>query len=193
MSCSSLLYRAFTAESYATEFLAGRFRMRRVDQYREIEDAARVDATEGLGHYVDGIGVNEHFELGNPIYVLCCSAADVDLRFLRSKMGSFVVRISDPAQLATDITYSLKQSGMKIFGDTKCRAVEYTKGSRIEDNLDEMERAELSVVQKPPLFSEEKEHRLFVVTNVDCLAQSMPAHISISLQRPLPYAEIVHC
>lgn len=167
--------------------------MGRLDHYRVIEDSARVDAAEGLGHYVDGVGINKHFELGNPIYILCCSAADVDLSFLRSKMGAFVVRITDPAQLAADITDHLKQKSIKIFGDTKCRTVEYTKGTKVKDDLDEIGRAELSVVQKHSSFSKEKEHRFFVVVNADCSTRSMPVHINVSLLRPLHYAGILRC
>ena len=193
MTCSSPLYRAFTTEHYAREFVEGRFRMGRLDRYRDIEDGARVDATEGLGHYVGGDGVNEHFELGNPIYILCCSAADVDLQFLRAKMGPFIVKISDPSQLVTDISSSIKEQGMKLFGTARCRAVEYNKGSKVTADLDEMGRAELSLAQKHSSFSKEKEHRLFVVVNADCSAKSMPEHVDVNVGRALPYAEMLGC
>lgn len=193
MTCSSPLYRAFTTELHARKFVEGRFRMGRLDQYRDIEDRARIDATEGLGRYVDGDGVNEHFELGNPIYILCCSAADVSLPFLRAKMGPFIVKISDPSRLAADITSSIKEQGMKLFGAARCRAVEYTKGSKITADLDEMGRAELSLVQKHPSFSEEKECRLFVVVNADCPTKSTPEHVDVNVGRTLPYAEVLAC
>lgn len=193
MTCSDSLYRAFTDERFAREFVEGRFRMGRLDRYREIEDRARVDASEGLGHYVDGDGVNEHFELGNPIYILCCSAADVDLSSLRAKMGPFIVKISDPSRLAADITSSLKDQGMKLFGAARCRAVEYTKGSKVTAELDEMARAELSLVQKHSSFSEEKECRLFVVVNADCPTNSMPQNIDVNVGRALSYAEVLAC
>ncbi len=191
MTCSSPLYRAFTAENHARDFVAGRFRIGRLDMYRDIEDAARSDATEGYGYYVDGSGVSEYFELGNPVYILCCSGGDIDLSFLKSKMGPFVIKIANPAQLATDIADCLNTDQIKIFGDVKCRAVEYTKGSEINVHLDEIGRAELSVTQKHPLFSPEKEHRFFIVVNTNGPTQNMPTYIDINLKRILDYVELL--
>lgn len=192
VTCTKLLYRAFTDRCYAREFSdAGSFRIGRLDRYREIENAARVDATEGLGHYVDGEGTNEHFELGNPIYILCCSAADVDLAFLKRKMGSFIVKINDPERLATDITTYLKQQNIMLFGDVRCRSVDYTKGTTVDAELDEMRRAELSITQKHPRFSDEKEDRLYAVMNANCPKQLLASHIDINLGRRLPYVEVL--
>jgi hypothetical protein len=56
-----------------------------------------------------------------------------------------------------------------------------------------MGRAELSLVQKHPSFSEEKECRLFVVVNADCPTKSTPEHVDVNVGRTLPYAEVLAC
>lgn len=194
MTCSEYLYRAFTDFRYAREFVsAGRFRLGRLDRYREIENAARVDAAEGYGHYVDQAGIHEHFRRGEPIYLLCCSGKDVDLTFLRRKMGPAIVRINDPQQLATDITDYLERMNIKLFGKVLCRKVDYTKGTVIESELDPMQRAELSTAQKHPCFREEREQRLYAVINVACPTSILAPHVDIDLGHSLSYVEVLPC
>lgn len=153
----------------------------------------RVDATEGLGHYVDKDGINVHFQVGLPIYLLCCSGKNIDLTFLRRKMGPAVVRIKDPKQLASDITGYLTEIKIKLFGDVQCHAVQYTKNTIIEEELDSSRRADLSVVQKHSCFAQEQEQRLHAEINVACSTHILASYIEIDLSRPLPYAELVSC
>lgn len=193
MSYPQILYRAFTDLCYAQQFAdAGRFRIGRLDSYRNIENNARADAEEGLGRYIDKDGISEYFELGNPIYILSCSAETVDLTFLRRKMGPFIARINDPKQLAHDITLYLQEQEIKVFGEIRYRAVNYTKGAIINAELDAMERAELSIVQKHSCFSEEREQRLFAIINAHCPASLLASHVEINLGRPLPYVEVLN-
>lgn len=193
MSYPNLLYRAFTDLCYARQFAdAGRFRIGRLDWYRNIENAARGDAEEGLGHYIDTDGISEYFKLGNPIYILSCSTEDVDLVFLKRKMGPFIIRINDPLQLAYDIAAYLKEQEIKFFGEVRYRAVGYTKGAVINTAHNAMERAELSIAQKHPHFSEEKEQRLYAIVNTHCPTPLLTSHLEINLGRRLPYVEILH-
>ena len=51
--------------SYALDFVrSGRFRLGRLDAYQHIEDNARADNSEGMGHYVSPDGISMHFEFG---------------------------------------------------------------------------------------------------------------------------------
>jgi hypothetical protein len=192
MTCPTLLYRAFTDLCHARQFAdAGRFRIGRLDCYQNIENAARMDAAEGHGYYIDKNGISENFELGNVIYVLCCSAENVDLAFLRRKMGSFLAQINDPKQLACDIAAYLKAQKVKLLGEVRYRAVEYSKGETVTAELDEMKRAELSIAQKHSCFSEEKEQRLCAIVNVHCPKPLLASYLEIDLGRRLPYVEIL--
>ena len=40
----------------------------------------------------------------------------------------FVAEINDPNQLASDIMAYLEEQKIKLFGNVRCRAVDYTKG-----------------------------------------------------------------
>lgn len=100
MTFPHVLYRGFTQLSYALDFIqSGRFRLGRLDVYQDIEDISRSDNSEGMGHFVSPDGASMHFELGNPTYLFCCSVGDVDIAFLRRRMGPFIVRITQPNQL----------------------------------------------------------------------------------------------
>lgn len=192
MTYPTLLYRAFTDLCYARLFAdAGRFRLGRLDSYRDNENKERKDPAEGYGYYIDKNGVAENFELRNVIYVLCCSAENVDLAFLRRKMGPFITKINDPKQLACDIAAYLKAQKIKLFADVGYRAVEYSRGEVVNAELDEMKRAELSIAQKHPCFSEQKEQRLYAIVNINRPRPLLASHIEIDLGRRLPYVEVL--
>ncbi len=192
MSYSGVLYRAFDDIRFAQQFAeSGRFRLGRLDYYCDIESAERADASEGQGHYIDGEGASIRFYLGNPIYILSCSSEDVDLAFRRKRMGSFVVRINDPKRLMGDLDDFLKDQQIKLFGGVRGNPVSYNKGQVVGNDLDAMERAELSVRQKPPSFAEEKEFRIYTITDIRCPKLFLARHIEIDLARALSYVEIL--
>ena len=92
--------------------------MRRVEYYRSVEHASRVDADEGQGYLrvpgdVPAVTVNRetmevagrreepgyfNWRLGflNPTYILCFSDARVGASFLSKRYGRYVVAIHDP-------------------------------------------------------------------------------------------------
>jgi len=190
MTCAAVRYRAFTHARFANDFVnKGRFRLGRLDHYRRIEDSLRADPSEGLGHYVDRAGVNEYFERGEAIYVLCCSAPEVERSVLRQK-GEYVAKIADPNQLAGDIGKYLADQGVKLIGQVSCRAVEYTKGEVLLIADDPATRANLSIVQKHPRFAAEKEERIYAISSADDLSKT-PIHLEIDLQRRLQYVELL--
>ncbi len=115
-----VLYRAFETHEYADAFTKfGKFRVGALRTYKQIENSKRRDSTEGDGHYIDGKGVNAHFQLGNDVYVLSCSKANVDLKFLRKKFGRYVVRINEPRELASDMQSYMEQRGICTFSGVK--------------------------------------------------------------------------
>lgn len=180
--------------SYALDFArSGRFRLGRLDAYQHIEDIARADNSEGMGHYVSPDGTSMHFEFGNPTYLLCCSGSDVDLAFLRRKMGPFIVRITQPTQLVSLIDDFLKEKRIKTFGGVKGAPVQYNKGQIVHDELDAAKRAFLSLAQKHPCFAEEREYRLYAVINIECPIDLLAPFLSVDLECRLPFVELLPC
>lgn len=160
-----VLYRAFETHEYADAFTNGKFRMGALSTYKQIENSNRCDSSEGDGHYTDGNGVNTRFQLGNDVYVLSCSKANVNLKFLRKKFGRYVVRINEGRRLASDIRSYMEQRGIYNFGGVKGINVSYTKGAVVTEDLDPMDRAILSISQKHRCFSEEFEYRFYTILN----------------------------
>jgi len=161
----SPLFRAFTEEQYANDFIRGKFRFGELGRYRRIEDQSRQDASEGYGHYVDSRNHQWHTELGGAIYVLSFSGPDVDQYFLRERMGAFVVRLDDPEGFCRDIERHMESRGIRSFNGIHGRLVEYTRGQTIRREMDAGQRAMLSVTQKPDTFRHECEYRLYTILN----------------------------
>lgn len=186
-----LVFRAYSKPEYAGRFVSnGQFRLGKLHLYRDIEDKSRADETEGLGHYKDKDGIHEHFQFGNQIYLISFSTIDVDKDFLREKMGNAVITINSLEKLITDINEYLNANGYATFGGVKGRRIQYNKGGVVSEELDEMDRAILSVTQKPEWFSPECEYRLFVIINEQKCTRPLNDYIEINLGKKLPYAEI---
>ncbi|MCI0559249.1 MAG: hypothetical protein MN733_12200 [Nitrososphaera sp.] len=197
MNFPHVLYRAFETHKYADAFTKiGKFRMGALRTYKQIENSNRRDSTEGDGHYIDGKGVNAHFQLGNDVYVLSCSKANVDLKFLREKFGRYVVRINKPSRLASDIRSYMEQRGICNFGGVKGISVTYTKGAVVTEDLDPMGRAKLSISQKHRCFSKECEYRFYTILNQNPLnpkplPEIQDGYLTIDLARELSYVEVL--
>lgn len=161
----SPLFRAFTKEQYANDFVRGKFRFGELGRYRRIEDPSRQDGSEGYGHYVDSQNHQWHTELGGAIYILPFSGPDVDQRFLRETMGAFIVRLDDPEGFCRDIERHMESRGIRSFNGVHGRPVEYTKGHTILREMDPGQRAVQSVTQKPDTFRQQCEYRLYMILN----------------------------
>jgi len=186
------MYRAFTEERYARAFVErGKLRLRRLDLYRDIEDGCRRDASEGMGSYVDNRGHQWDFEMGNSIYVLCCSDAQVDVRFLREKFGAYIVRINDSASLAHDMERFMNASGMRTFNGVHGRRVDYRKGAVTTQEFDSMQLAILSITQKPARFAPESEYRFFTILSNAIPSGTGKRFLDINIGHRLRYAELV--
>lgn len=208
------LFKAFSKMEYAEAFIKeGCFRMGSLNNYRSIEDGERRDAFEGHGHIrVPGQVVRAHFkvddpdyfdttegpghrdvhtEIGNPIYIFSTSLPQVDLRYLKSKFGQFIVQIDAPKQLAIDITEHLKRRPEKYAGGIEGSFVSYNRGEVVDRELDSVERTYLSYSQKSIDFSDEHEFR-FVAINMDRPSErEIHDYLEIDLGGPVPYARII--
>ena len=186
------LLRDFGEPMYAEGFLSkGEFRLGKLQLYQNTENKNRVDVTEGYGYYRDENNIHEHSEFGGYIYLLSLATITVDIDYLKNKMGGSVVRINSVEQFVLDINEYLNTNGYSTFGGVKGRFVQYNKGRVISDELDEMDRAILSVTQKPECFSQENEYRLFVIINHQRCAKPLNDYIYINLGKKLDYAELM--
>jgi len=164
-------YRAFECKEYARQFIdSGRFRMGCLLSYRESEDKSRRDPTEGRGHTVEpGIvtvglfspnpaqkpiwmreqGYQEHhiLEAGNAKFCFCTCLPEARPAHIVTAFGKYIIKISDPRQLAEDINdyFFSKGQGFLIVG---CEVV-YNKGQKLARVLGDNERLDLAYKQKP--------------------------------------------
>jgi hypothetical protein len=187
---ASPLLRAFSQERFAVDFVQGKLRFGLLERYRQIEDGSRQDRSEGYGHFLDAQNQAWHVEFGGPIYVLCFSRPEVEFKFLRDRMGLFVVRLGDPVALARDVETYMASHGIRTFNGVHGRPVEYNKGMVVSRELDAMQRAILSVTQKPAQYRQECEYRLFTIVNQH--PQSPVAEfVNIDLGAPIQSAELL--
>lgn len=185
------LFRAFKEEKYAIEFIdKGEFRFGELAYYRDIEDDARRDDSEGYGRYFDHQNIQYDFELGNPIYLFPCAVPDVDLKYLRARFGQFIVRINDPQLFVQQTEAYLATQGVHTFNGIHGNTVKYTKGTKFDQELDSTQRVKLSLIQKPSGYHRESEYRLFTILKHDseCPPQ---AFLKINLGQSLRYAEML--
>ncbi len=186
-SLKNPLFRAFTDEQYASDFLNGKFRLRLLSQYRNIEDHSRKDGTEGYGHFIDKLDSHWHTEFAGPIYVLCFAKPEVDSVYLKEKMGNFIVKIERPTMLALDIEEYLTVCNIRTFNGVHGRPVAYTKGQKYDQNTAQLTRAELSVTQKPAAYRHECEYRFYIILNQQP-SEPVAEFLNIDLSRRLSYA-----
>ncbi|MEQ8767871.1 MAG: hypothetical protein RL885_28465 [Planctomycetota bacterium] len=211
-SSAPYLLRAFQKLEHA-EDLAFRGRVRFVDvhYYKDIEDPARRDGSEGSGQlrvpsnsvetlHIDsatGKTLGSTFAPGylnfgstyiHPVYALCMSGPGVDLSFLRRKMGRYVVRIRDPERLVDDVVESLQECPIpdrEVFF-VHLLPVEYKKGlvgAKPDDTV------RLSYAQKPPDFVDECEYRL--VIGVSGVRPDVPVEFFLTLRSAGEYCELL--
>lgn len=213
MNLPKILYRTFSKEIYALDFINnGRFRLGLIDHYAKIEDEKRIDQTEGesssyVKTTVQDVTINQaKSEISlvedksgylhvrgsrvNPLYLLCTSGKEVDLDFLR-EMGGFVVRVNDPTALLNDIENAEPiNSKMEKRGKCIIEKVLYTKGQIENFDPDSIDAVKRSYTQKPPSFKNECEYR-FIVTTIPLLGEDADKFLFYNLNRKLEYLEII--
>lgn len=214
-------YKAYKCEDHAKQFLeSGTFRMGCLLSYREIEDKSRRDPTEGYGHtkepgivtvgwvspnpagktiWAKEMGHQEHhIELGNAVFCFCTCLPEVDLAHMSNMFGKYIVKIDDPRKLAEDINDYFISIGQKFLIEG-CKVV-YNKGQKLNRELTNNERLDLSYKQKPESFSLDFEFRIVAIKfrksseqpcELKCKylsGQFEPCRfIGVNLNRPLNY------
>lgn len=180
------LYKVFDNEAYAIAFADnGRFRLTLLNKYREIEDLARQDNSEGKAH-IRIPGGYYHEEMGNPCYLMCTSGPTVDLGYIKNKFGRYVVKILAPETLLAEIT---KVKPVNTIIDCDLLEVEYSKG--MEQDFDFKKRipgSKLSICQKSRIFSKECEYRYMVMTFTN-FSLDNPSYLEYDLRGGLSYLE----
>ena len=185
-----VLFRAFTCRSFAEDFVEGRFRLGSLAHYPDTPDESRQDSSEGTASYRDTRGIDTTSINGNSReqYVLCCSTKDVDISYLRKKMGEYIVKIHDPSALAKEMERFLENNRVPTFNGVHGRLVEYTKN---EVKHGEIDNFDLSLRQKNRGYVEESEYRLFFILSHQDSRFVQENHFHIDLGRPLKFAEIL--
>jgi hypothetical protein len=178
-------YKAFDWKKYAEDFMyRGTFRLNCLGYCRNMEDESRRDSTEGYGHTKEpGIvtigfvspnptektiwtkeqGFQEHHsEYNNAIFCLCTSLPDVDRAYMSDRFKSkYIVKINKPRTLAEEIADYLSNRGER-FLIKGCNVV-YNKGQKLDRELTNDERLDLSYTQKPASISLECEFRFVAI------------------------------
>ncbi len=206
------VYRAFTNSSYVEDFaLCGKFRMGNIRVYSTLEDAERRDSSEGEGHFqrfgtvtsVDFVPgsadtlvtqapgyVHTHTELLNPKFVLSCSLPGVDLEYLRSRFGAWLVRIDDPRRLAQEVSNYLEGLPHRFTGVEGC-IVHYNKGGKVRAELSNIASTRLSYSQKLAAFSLDREFRFVVIAMGKPGSRFDDDYLTIDLGHPLNYVTVI--
>lgn len=159
------VYRVFDDIKYAKAFINGTIRFSLLQKYKCIEDKLRRDITEGEAHVVHN-GLNYHCSFAsNSFYILCFHRTLEAAK--QSKFGEFIVEITNPQQLATEITKWLETRSYKHFGGIEGVNVKYSHGKEVDSKPTAIELAKLTYSQKPSFFSDENEFR-FVFIRESC-------------------------
>ncbi len=177
-------YKAFKCEDYAKKFIdSGIFRLNCLGYCRNMEAKSRRDPTEGRGCtkepgivtvgwvspnpaektiWTKEMGYQEHhIELSNPVFCFCTCLPDVDPAYMSETFGGYIVKINDPKKLAEDINDHFISKGQRFLIEG-CRVV-YNKGQRLDRELKDNERLDLSYKQKPESFSPDYEFRIVAI------------------------------
>lgn len=205
-------YRAFPSKTYAEEFArGGKFRMGNIRMYSSSQDAQRRDPSAGEGHFqrfgtvtsVDFVPrsdetfvsqapgyVHTHTELLNPKFLLSCSLPGVDLEYLRSRFGAWVVRIDDPRRLAQEVSNHLGGLRDRFTGVEGC-VVHYNKGGKVRADLSNIASTRLSFSQKPEAYRPEREFRFVVIAMGKPRSWFDDDYLTIDLGRALDYVAVI--
>ena len=161
--------------------------------YRTAPDVSRRDSSEGMATYRDNHGLETATINGNADeqYILCCSTPDVNLDYLREKMGQHIVKINDPQAFVRELETFLAKANVATLNGVHGRLVEYTKGETRPVALDAGENFDLSLHQKDRSFQPECVYRIFVILGRGETPIVRDSHLHVELGKPLDCAEIL--
>lgn len=199
------LLRAFSKRNSAKDFLAsGKFDIKLIQTYRDIQDESRQDKDEGEGRLKirgdiqvikinrDGNTLSEIRQPGcyeyshshlNPTYIFCMAGPQVDPSHIVNKYGQFLVRINNPLALIKDIQdFFSDRAWVELVECTYNKDDEVIRLPSVEECV------LLSQSQKPEKDSLDKEWRL-VVTMINLEDNKNP--YQVNLNKKLDYVEWV--
>ncbi len=156
-----IVYRVFDNIEYANDFIKGIIRFSLLQNYKSTDDTKRKDITEGEAHVIhNGRSCHSSFA-SNRFYVLCCHRSLEAAQ--QSKFGKFIVEITNPKQLAEQMTKWLAKQEFKHFGGIEGVNIEYTHGEKVYNKATSIELARLTYSHKPDSFSDENEFRFVFI------------------------------
>ena len=161
------LFRAFTCEQYAQEFIAGAMRFGLLSYYKAIEGARR-DETEGRVSLIwnqqarnpDAFNIQYTGSSLNAHYILCTSHPNTSKELLAERFGPFIVSINNPKELLNRVlvVWDKDERAVESPAGWVVR-VEYTKGELVDPDPYLLAPPHLSYSQKPLAYAEEREYR----------------------------------
>jgi len=193
MTIPPYLYKGFTKEMYAMEFLEkGKFRLGLLEHYKTIEDDNRRDESEGksesiVKQYLPDFTLYLKGTHINPLYLFCTSGPDVDLEYMKAKWP-FVVKITGPEKLKNSLDENKPlNTKMEIVSKCKIEKVRYTKWEAVEIDPDSIEAVRLSYTQKPRSYEKECEFR-YIVTALPTANHKPDRYLDYNLGYEIDYA-----
>jgi hypothetical protein len=162
-----LLYRFLSAEEHARDFIQGKIQVGLLTAYRQAEDAARRDDSEGYVSFDwEGRNIRYRGQSLNNFYILCMSGPGV-MRANMAPKGNYCVRVDDPLILRDRIHIAWNTHECALNGNVRLVQIEYNKGEAIASNVNLIAPQDYVFSQKPPSFSQEKEFRYVLTCGID--------------------------
>lgn len=205
----TVLYKAFPCREYAERFCSGHVRFSTLRYYRESEDGARADRTEGIGlvkrnrdeagaeaaeKISDSRGVEKlRVEAPDRECFICCfsHAEHENLCSLPARFGRFYVKVNSPERLFMDLQSAIRkdQTLRRKPPKLEAGAVRYDKDRYVGDLSNPDEIRALPWLQKPAYYAEENEYRIHFRCS-DGLLGPCNNH-TISIAKELDYCELL--
>lgn len=207
---STTLYRFFKEKEHAEAFISGEVRFGTLKVYRQEEDLARGDKTEGQGELVvpgESLVVNlaqrtqcivpgqENLSVcADPRnhFIYCLSACEnAEISELAREFGNYCVVVSDPLRLISDIKRGLANDANLSVNPPmlEWEKVRYDKGASVSQLLNRDDKLKLAWLQKPESYAHQKEFRVhYNFTSHELIGS--PCYYTISIGRKLPYCTL---
>jgi len=205
------LYRAFPKREYAEEFCSGRIRFQTLEYYKSIEDAERVDRTEGVGE-VTAPGESIVVDLENKQLISVPGTESIHAPTFRKshfiycfslpkngkpdpelyKFGSYIVKLDCPAILLKDLAVAM-QLDERLNVNPPCLESAKVIYDKFEHYPSKPKRNKLNRIrwfQKPSHYVAEREYRVhFQACSVEPISEDDTYYIQ--LKEPVKYCQIL--
>ena len=196
MAIPPYLYKGFSKEKYAIEFLEkGKFLLCLLEHYKTIEDDNRRDESEGQSEsivkkYLPDFTLRLKGTHINPLYLFCTSGPNVDLALMKVKWP-YIVKISDPKKLKESLNDKKPvNTKMEIVNKCKIAEVIYTKWEIVDIDPDSIEAVKMSYTQKPRKYKKECEFR-YIITTLPPLDHQPDQFLEYTFGEKIDYASFI--